>query len=32
MTKQDWKKLGITVAGGVLAAYSIKFLRSQGWL
>jgi len=29
MTKEDWKKLGITIVGGVAAAYTIKFLKER---
>lgn len=32
MTKDDYKKIAITVVGGVLAAYTIKFLKEQGML
>lgn len=29
MTKDDWKRLGITIVGGVAAAYTIKFLNKR---
>lgn len=29
MTKEDYKKIAITVVGGVLAAYTIKYLRKS---
>lgn len=29
MTKEDYKKIAITVVGGVLAAYTIKFLKGK---
>ncbi|EFP97432.1 hypothetical protein VIBC2010_18614 [Vibrio caribbeanicus ATCC BAA-2122] len=32
MTKQDTKKVALTVVGTVLAAYTVKFLKQQGWL
>jgi len=32
MNKQDAKKILITVAGAVLAAYTVKVLKKQGLL
>ncbi|EAQ54286.1 hypothetical protein MED222_14350 [Vibrio sp. MED222] len=29
MTKDDYKKIAITVVGGVLAAYAIKYLQGH---
>lgn len=29
MTIEDYKKIAITVVGGVLAAYTIKFLKGK---
>ena len=29
MSKEDCKKIAITVVGGVLAAYTIKFLKGN---
>ncbi len=29
MTKEDYKKIAMTVVGGVLAAYTIKYLRQS---
>ena len=32
MTKADYKKIAITIVGGVAAAYSIKYLKPWGLL
>ena len=32
MTKADYKKIAITIVGGVAAAYSIKYLKQWGLL
>lgn len=30
--KGDAKKIAVTVVGAVVAAYTIKLLKTQGWL
>ncbi|EDK27748.1 hypothetical protein VSWAT3_00658 [Vibrionales bacterium SWAT-3] len=32
MNKGDAKRIAVTVVGAVVAAYTIKFLKKQGWL
>lgn len=32
INKGDAKKIAVTVIGAVAAAYTIKLLRTQGWL
>jgi len=32
MTKADYKKIAMTVLGGIAAAYSVKYLKQWGLL